>query len=397
MKIYLKSIVSSFHDDNQIEEALSEFNERLYKSLKEEDIELVEKHSLADLTISYIKSGGTENIFKESFEAQAINLLLTTDMHNSLPAGLEIHAYLTEKGYNAEILHGDPELIAKRIKSFLLIILAKEAIKKEKLGVIGKPSDWLIASDVDYERIKETLGIELIDIPLDEFYRIWDEFSDLSTSTSYDNEETIANYDRGMVEEANRIYKTLKVIINKYGLTSLTLRCFDLVNEGCGTGCLALSYLNSENIVSGCEGDIPAAISMIILNRLTNQPVFMANPSRIDIAQNSVLFAHCTLPWNFCTNKELDTHFETNLGIGVRGYIEKNEITVFKLNSRANEFYVSHGQIVHSGNEDVLCRTQITTVLDKDVEYFLQNPLGNHHLVIKGHYQGLIDKFFEVL
>ena len=37
----------------------------------------------------------------------------------------------------------------------------------EKLGVIGKPSDWLIASDVDYETAKKVFGVELIDIPIE--------------------------------------------------------------------------------------------------------------------------------------------------------------------------------------------------------------------------------------
>ena len=37
-----------------------------------------------------------------------------------------------------------------------------------RLGVIGKPSDWLISSDVDYKRVKETFDIELIDIDIKE-------------------------------------------------------------------------------------------------------------------------------------------------------------------------------------------------------------------------------------
>ncbi len=396
MKVFFESIVSSFHDDDRIEKTTEKFNIRLKESLSNLGIATASREE-ADILIYYIKSGGTENIFKSRFKPQAINLLLTTDMHNSLPAALEIHSYLTNEGLNTEILHGNPELIAKRIQFFTNLVVAKNVIANEKVGVIGQPSDWLIASNVDYEKVREIFGIELIDIPLEEFYKIWEEFEDLSTSTSYDSEEIVASYDINKVKEANRIYKTLKVIINKYGLTSLTLRCFDLVNNNCGTGCLALSYLNSENIISGCEGDIPAVISMVIMNRLTNQPVFMANPSRIDLAKNSVLFAHCTLPWNLAERKELDTHFETGLGIGVRGYIETGDITVFKLNNQSNEYFVSEGELVHSGNEDVLCRTQITTILDKDVDYFLQNPLGNHHLIIKGHYQDLIEEYFKLL
>ena len=37
-----------------------------------------------------------------------------------------------------------------------------------KLGVIGKPSDWLIASDVDYKKVNELFDIELVDIDIKE-------------------------------------------------------------------------------------------------------------------------------------------------------------------------------------------------------------------------------------
>ena len=396
MKVFLKSIVSSFHDDNRIDQTTHDFNESLKGYLTDMGIKLVDEEE-SDLTIYYIKSGGTENIFKEMYEPQDITLLLTTSMHNSLPAALEIHSYLTGLDYDVEILHGDPQSIAKRIFIFAKVLDAKNKLKTDKLGVIGAPSDWLIASNVDYDRINEIFGIELIDISLDEFYKVWEEFEYLSSSTPYDDEDIVKDYDQEKVSEANRIYKALKVLINKYGLTALTLRCFDLVNKGCGTGCLALSYLNSENIISGCEGDIPAAISMLIMSRLTDQPIFMSNPSRINVKNNTVLFAHCTLPWNMSEDKELDTHFETGLGIGVRGYIKQGDVTVFKLGKDADQYFVSNGELIKSGNEDVLCRTQATIKLENDVRYFLKNPLGNHHLISKGNYSELILEFFETL
>jgi len=37
---------------------------------------------------------------------------------------------------------------------------------------------------------------------------------------------------------------------------------------------------------------------MAILHYLTDEPVFMANPSSIDIDKNEIILAHCTLPLN---------------------------------------------------------------------------------------------------
>lgn len=396
MKIFLKPIVSDFHESNTIDETTAKFNNGLKKSLNDLKIELVEEKD-ADLVIYYIRSGGTENMFKKVFVPQDINLLLTTTMHNSLPAALEIHAYLSDQGLNVEILHGDPEYVAQRIDTFVKIEKAKETLKKDKLGVIGAPSDWLIASDVDYQLVNDVFGIEVIDISIDEFYEIWEEFKEENVTTPYDSEAAIKDYDQKKVVVSNRIYKALKIIIDKYQLTAITLRCFDLINEGCGTGCLALSYLNAENIIAGCEGDVAAAISMLIMNRLTDKPIFMSNPSRIDIKENTVLFAHCTLPWNMATKNELDTHFETGTGIGVRGYIEEGDVTVFKLGRDTEKYFVSDGELIDTGSEGVLCRTQVTIKLAEDVKYFLKNPLGNHHLICKGHYTKLIEEYFDNL
>ena len=396
MKVFLKPIVSDFHESNTIDETTAKFNNGLKKSLNDLKIELVEEKD-ADLVIYYIRSGGTENMFKKVFVPQDINLLLTTTMHNSLPAALEIHSYLSDQGLNVEILHGDPKYIAQRIDTFVKIEKAKDTLKKDKLGVIGAPSDWLIASDVDYQLVNDVFGIEVIDISIDEFYAVWEEFKEENVTTPYDSEAAIKDYDQKKVVVSNRIYKALKIIIDKYQLTAITLRCFDLINEGCGTGCLALSYLNAENIIAGCEGDVAAAISMLIMNRLTDKPIFMSNPSRIDIKENTVLFAHCTLPWNMATKNELDTHFETGTGIGVRGYIEEGDVTVFKLGRDTEKYFVSDGELIDTGSEGVLCRTQVTIKLAEDVKYFLKNPLGNHHLICKGHFAKLIEEYFDNL
>ena len=37
-----------------------------------------------------------------------------------------------------------------------------------RLGVVGKPSDWLIASNVDYKDVLETMNLELVDVPIEE-------------------------------------------------------------------------------------------------------------------------------------------------------------------------------------------------------------------------------------
>lgn len=41
-------------------------------------------------------------------------------------------------------------------------------LEGKRFGVIGRPSDWLISSGVDYAVARERLGAELVDIPIEE-------------------------------------------------------------------------------------------------------------------------------------------------------------------------------------------------------------------------------------
>lgn len=342
----------------------------------------------------FIKSGGVEGEFKQIFkESKGPYLLLSSGLHNSFAASLEIASFLKQKGEKVEIIHGDSDYISRRIKELSKIFEVKSRLASTKLGVIGKPSDWLIASDVDYNKVKNTLGISLIDIKMDELIEEIDQ--DYNFNHPKLNDIKNKGFNSKSIEGALKIYNGFKAIVNKYKLDGITVRCFDLLQIYKNTGCLGISLLNDEGIVAGCEGDIPALISMVILYYLTDEPVFMANPSSINIDQNEVILAHCTLPLNMPDEFYLKTHFELGLGVGIKGVIKKGEATIFKISRNAKEYFVSGGEIIENLNGENLCRAQIKFRMNGGVKYFLQNSLGNHHLVCKGDYSKLVREFFK--
>ncbi|GAI73671.1 unnamed protein product, partial [marine sediment metagenome] len=285
----------------EIEEKLSE---------KFEDISLKNFNQKDWFPLIFIKSGGAEGKFEQIFkQVKGPYLLLSSGLHNSLAASLEIASFLKQKGEKVEIIHGSSEYIAKRIKELRKIFQVKNKLVSIKLGVIGKPSDWLIASDVDYNKVKDTLGISLIDIEMDELVKEIDQDHHFAHPKLKDIREK--GFNKKSIDGALKIYNGFKAIVNKYKLNGITVRCFDLLEIYKNTGCLGLSLLNDEGIIAGCEGDIPALISMAILHYLTNEPVFMANPSSIDIDNNEIILAHCTLPLNMSDKFHLKTHFES--------------------------------------------------------------------------------------
>lgn len=338
--------------------------------------------------IIYVRTGGTEGLFKERYFADGrLSIpepvrLLTSGKSNSLAASMEILSFLRRNGLRGEILHGSPEYIAERIlhpgqeisgDSLIASVHPGRILEGERLGVVGKPSDWLISSDVDFAKAKEVLGLELVDIPMEVFLAI--------------EKEQPATAINGSM----RIYAALRSIIVKHGLDGLTLRCFDLLTAVHNTGCMGLALLNSEGFTATCEGDVPAMISMALARKVCGCPGFQANLSQIN--GDDLLFAHCTVPLSMTRSWVYDTHFESGIGVAVHGEIPEGPVTIFKLSPDLDRAFIFEGEIVANDYQQNLCRTQIHVNAPGAAPYFLTSSIGNHHIIIPGHVAKDIGEF----
>lgn len=398
MSINIYSLVSDVHDTAAIDESLKKFNadieSRLNDKFCESTIEDIQNCNSSFILI-YVKSGGVEGTFKNLFShIKRRFILLTSDMHNSLAAAMEILAYINLHGGCGEILHGTAEFIAARLGAIISAARLKNALRGKRIGLIGKPSDWLIASAPDYGAVKKKFEIEVVEIPIEEL------IAGFKTEHKINNLRAAELLDKGFnektIRDALNLYECLKALCAKYNLFAFTLRCFDLLDTIGNTGCLALSLLNDEGVTAGCEGDLPALISMIVINGLGNTKSFMANPSSIDCSRNTVIFAHCTVPLSMTASYELDSHFESKIGAAIKGFITPGPATIFKISNSLDQYWVSPAFILSNPRRANLCRTQIEVKIEKEVDYFLKRSLGNHHIIACGSHSGVIDEFFSV-
>lgn len=401
--ISIYTLTSPLHDKSAVDAATKEFLDGLgiEYSLKEENFD----DYGTDLSLIYVRTGGTEGLLKELLPSlQGLSrqpiLLLTSGKSNSLAASMEILSYLRREGVRGEILHGDPEYIRARIEAIETVESARRSMEYTTLGVVGDPSDWLIASDVDREAVFDKLGINLEYIPMEE---LMDEYSSLKDDISESWKEVAGGSSNALptpvkqaIPGAWRLYKALKTLVDDYGLSGLTIRCFDLLTSVHNTGCVALARLNSEGIVAGCEGDIPAMISMMIGRAVTGVSGFQANPSAIDTMTGEVSFAHCTVPLDMVSDYGLDSHFESGIGVGVRGHIPEGPVTVFKVNGDVSRHFVCEGELVRNEARPDRCRTQVVVKLPPEaVSYFLKDPIGNHHIILPGHVGDTLNKILS--
>lgn len=395
MAINIYTLTSRLHDAQAIENVTRSFLDGLSfgYEMKGEDYS---DYGQGTLDLIYVRTGGTEGLFKEMLGMAKATprkfYLLTSGHSNSLAASMEILSYLNNNGLKGEIIHGDTGYINSRVAEIERVEQARATLAGMRLGVVGHPSDWLISSGVDYETVKLKLGIELIDIPMEQMLEVYANTpaGDCCELQSKAHSQEM----KQCVKDAWRIHESLKVIIDKYSLSGLTIRCFDLLTAIRNTGCLALAQLNAHGIVATCEGDIPAMLSMAIAQALTGCTGFQANPARINPETGEMLFAHCTIPFNMVERYELDTHFESGLGVGIRGYNKPGPVTVFKASGDMSRHFAQEGMLRECQGEPNLCRTQQVISLDDKcmTRYFLTTPIGNHHIIIPGRHKQAIDE-----
>ena len=357
--------------------------------------------SREELCLVFIASGGTEGKFVEAFDKLPKPVTLLTDgLQNSLAASLEISAWARQNDMECSVIHDRGEGLLGEMEKLHLVFEAKRELKGKRIGVIGEPSSWLIASSVDYAKAKEAWGVEFVDIPLSEvgkeFAEADDDEAGLVAETVLRNASSTREPSHEDLRKASRLYLAIRKVAQHHCLSALTIQCFGLIPATGTTGCLALALLNDSGIVAGCEGDEQTVFTMLLSKTLTGSPGFMGNPSQIDRATNSILVAHCTIGLSQTVGYRLRSHFESGMGVAIQGEMPEEAYTVVKCGGRClDRLFASGAQLV--GNTDFanVCRTQVRLRMNESVDYFLSRSIGNHHVIVRGDWADIFRRLLR--
>ena len=163
-KIRIYTLTSELHDEKAVGAVTKEFLEGLGLTYELRGTDYSD-YGGSGLHIIYVRTGGTEGIFLKLLpqlleKSSRPFYLLTSGKSNSLAASMEI--------LKGEIIHGSQQYITRRITMLAKVEEACRQLNGIRLGIIGEPSDWLISSHADKAQVKARLGIDLIDIPMQE-------------------------------------------------------------------------------------------------------------------------------------------------------------------------------------------------------------------------------------
>ena len=354
-----------------------------------------------------VVTGGSEGLVLELVGTAGKGFPVALVAHgtqNSLAASVEALSRLRAEGFRGVQLFLLREGVEGEVEAFLRAARARSALRRMKLLVIGEPSPWLVHSSVGWGELAGFVGVEVIKVSLDE---VVGRYSSITTEDvggflrCFEGVEA-----RGVVGDdlvkSLRMYLALKGLLNEYGASALTIRCFDLLRHGV-TACLALSMLNDEGFVAGCEGDVPAVLTMAVLKLISGSPAFMGNVAWVDEGEGTLLLAHCTAPVSIGQGYALRTHFESGLSVAVEARPRRGEVvTLARIDWRSMTLRVGMGTVLNDAPVTTnSCRTQVL-VRVRDAGRVVREPVGNHYALVPGdwvrplkHFADLINFRFE--
>lgn len=393
--IALVSLASSLHDPASVARVVSSYRRWLAGTFDAEFPSVSTPEEIGRMGLSnyagslaLVVTGGTEQLIGAVAAQKKPVLVLTHELMNSLPAALE--ALPSIPGSRVKMLLGKGRKQLAEVRRFTQAARALARIGLHRIGLVGGPSSWLTYSLPDGDALANRLGIRIVEISMQEFRDTYSSISEPVVTTLGGKNVTAAALSKEAsasdLGKSAGIYTALRRVAEKHTLTSISPRCFDFIKDFGATGCLALSRLNDEGIVAGCEGDIPSTVGMITLAEISGNPAFMGNPSFID--RHRLVLAHCTVATKLTKAYHYRSHFESGVGVALAGRFRKGaRVTVARYGKGYGLIRAGGGTIVRGEpwSKD-LCRTQVEIRMDGDADLFWKRPMGNHLVMTYGNH-----------
>ncbi len=208
------------------------------------------------------------------------------------------HGSLDEVGVKHKFVYGSPkdaEVIGD-ITSFARAAMVVNRMKRQKLGLIGGRVAGMYTTTVDMAQVKSIFQVEIEHV---DQYRVILEAEKVLLKTV---EETIKKIRKefGKIyppEEkllrSARLYHAVRKIVEEDGYDFICIKCQDEVIGNYVSYCLPVCMLNDDGIVTACESDLNAALTMQMLHLLTDQPVLFADVNDVDLKEKTLRLVNC--------------------------------------------------------------------------------------------------------
>lgn len=285
-----------------------------------------------------------------------LNSFVTMNMYKSI-----IGRRLPDYKKPVKWFYGHPgqALFDERLEITVKSLTALVNLRRAKIGLVGGVAQGFDNLIIDEENLYRKLGVQIVSLELEEI---------LARAKAYPTEKAASGSQRirqgatilqkGMesaLDKSGRVYLAYKDLAGELELDGLAVSCWPRFQDEYALAvCSVVGQLNSDLLVTACEGDLPSAVSMLALKYLCGNAVTLMDLAAIDESDESLLLWHCgpTSPlladengnrmgslWLFDANKDSPIGLRNDL------VLKPGEVTIMGFTPDFEQLLVLTGQI----------------------------------------------------
>ena len=320
----------------------------------------------------------------------------------SLTGAGVVHGSLDELGIKHKFIYGSPENpeIIDEIAKYSKAAMVVRHLSKSRFGMFGGRTGGMYTATADMAQVKHVLGVEYDQV---DQHRLIIEAQNVPDGKA---EEVLNRIESefGRIEPPHdvmmrsvKLYLALKKIISDDNYDFVGVKCMPEVADNYASCCLAVSLTNDDGIVTSCECDVNAALTMQILKLLAGAPVLFADVNHIDMNEKVLRLANCgSIPTGLAKSRkdvDLGTQYEYLSkagGVTTVFCCKSGRVTLARLARIKGQYVmqIATGEAFERPKEEFKeARGKWPHVfirLDGNPEEFLQNCRSNHHHMVYG-------------
>lgn len=290
--------------------------------------------------------------------------------------------------------------------AFLDAVRINKALNGMRLAIIGYRAKGFFNVDVDEMSLFRQFGI-LVD-----HYEISDILNykvDDALREHYGNLLT-AEFDiKGLNDEQLIKVAVLAAKFKAFSLdkniTALAVRCWPEFADNYGISpCAAMSILQSEGLITACEGDIDCAVTMAAHRAAGGGTPFMADLSQIDFDAGFALMWHCGVaPCNLKDNRctaSLDTYFAGGRGVTADFVMKEGAISAMRFDSVSGVYrlFMTKGEGLPMRKElkGTYLKVRFARPVNEVLDSVVYNGIAHHVSVAYGDFTRAFEIFARI-
>lgn len=186
----------------------------------------------------------------------------------------------------------------RRLEITVRALAALKQLGRTKIGLIGGAAPTFLNLEYDAPAIALRLGVQVEEQPMAAVFERVDSYPDSRVTEVVQAIASAASEVRvtsRWLERTGRVYLALRELADEGNYGALGVRCWpEFQSELGGLGpCAAISWLNETGLPASCEGDVPAAISMLAAYYISRAPVTLTDLVALAETEGLVQMWHC--------------------------------------------------------------------------------------------------------